>query len=48
MFADEKLEVVRPETVRAFDEFDRPEPRRVLNDWPPMLRLVVEAVVKEE
>ena len=47
MFADAKLEVVRPETVRALPETERPEPVRSLNDSPFTMRLVVEAEVKE-
>jgi len=47
MFADAKLEVVRPDTVRAPDELERPEPKRLLKDWPLIMKLVVEAVLKD-
>ena len=48
MLADAKFDVVKPETVRALDELERPEPSRLLNDEPLTMRLVVEAVVKDE
>ena len=47
MFADAKFEVFRPDTVSAFPEFESPEPRRLLNDEPFTMRLVVEAVVND-
>ena len=47
-FAEVKLEVVRPETVRAPPEFDSPLPKRLLNELPLTMRLVVEAVAKDE
>ena len=46
-FGDEKLEVVSPETVRAPEELERPEPRRLLNELPLRIKFVVEAVAKE-
>jgi hypothetical protein len=46
--AEAKLEVVRPETVRAEEELESPEPRSELKEEPPIERLVVEAVLKEE
>ena len=39
--------VVRPETVKAPAESDKPVPVRSLNDSPLTSRLVVEAVVNE-
>ena len=48
MFALARLAVVKPETVSAPLLFDRPEPRRELNDEPLMMRLVVDAVAKVE
>ena len=34
-------------SVRIFPEFIKPPPRREMNDWPPMFKFVVEAVVNE-
>ena len=48
MLAEVKLEVPRPETVRAPVEFERPEPSRLLNEEPLTMRFVLEAVTKEE
>jgi hypothetical protein len=39
---------VRPETVRAPEELERPLPRRLLKDEPLTMRLVVEAELNEE
>jgi len=36
------------ETVRAPPELERPEPRRLLKEEPFTMRLVVEAIAKEE
>ena len=46
--AEVKLEVVRPETVRALEELERPEPSRLVNEELLITKLVVEAVLKEE
>ncbi len=48
MLAEARLLVVNPDTVRVPFEFDRPEPKRLLNDEPLIRRFVVEAVAKEE
>ena len=34
--------------VRVLFVFKRPEPNRLLKDWPFIMRLVVEAVMKDE
>ncbi len=47
MFEPATIEVT-PELVSVPELFVRPVPKRLLNDDPPMLRLVVEAVMKEE
>ena len=38
---------VTPELVRTPDVLVRPVPRRETNDWPPIERLVVDAVTKD-
>ena len=48
MLADVKLVVVRPETVRALDELESPEPSRLLKDWELTIKLVVEALMEDE
>ena len=48
MLAEEKFEVVRPETVRAPAEFERPEPVRSVKFSPFTIKFVVEAEVNEE
>ena len=48
MLAEEKFVVVSPETVRAPLELDKPEPSKLLNDEPLIMRLVVEAEVNDE
>ena len=45
--ADARLDVVNPDTVRAPLLFERPEPKRLLNDEPFTTRLVVDAVANE-
>ena len=44
----EMADVGRDETVKAPPEFESPVPSRLLNDEPPMMRLVVLAVAKVE
>jgi hypothetical protein len=46
IFEEAKFETVRPETVRAFPTFERPEPRRFVNVCPLMPKLVVVALAK--
>ena len=48
MFAEVKFVVVKPETVRAPEELESPEPKRLLKDEPLTTRLVVEAVKEDE
>ena len=48
MLAEARLDVVNPETVRALDEFDRPEPSKLLNELPFKIKLVVLALTKDE
>jgi hypothetical protein len=47
MFAEAKLVVVSPDTVRAPPDTERPEPVRSFTDSPFTMRLVVLAVMKE-
>ena len=48
MFAEARLDVVNPETVRAPLLLERPEPKRLLNELPLMMKLVVDAVMNDE
>ena len=48
MFAEEKFDVVRPETVRALPVLVKPLPKRLLKIEPLTMRLVVEALRKDE
>ena len=48
MLEEEKLDVVRPETVRVPAELERPEPSKLLKEELLIMRFVVEAVAKEE
>ena len=41
------MEVLDVAHVRALEVFRSPEPSRVLNEFPPRIRFVVDAVVKE-
>ena len=43
-----KVEVLAVMQVRAPLELERPLPRSVLKEFPPMMRLVVEAVMNDE
>ena len=40
--------MVRPDTVSAPLLFDKPEPKRLLNELPLMMKLVVDAVMNDE